>query len=244
MINDDKEIINNQIVSCTIDEAVMHLVGISVVRPEIEDDSNPADDLDEILWNIVDSAETEFQNTIFEKLAEDVVIEKHNKLKEADQLCTIVRRYRSDIVDELAKEDGSKLRIHKISGHNPAYPKITVKSLNLWAKNLYGISVFDFADAQYLGTSNSKPLHQTENEAKPWLVVNKLDPVATQPWYTPARYFARQLVKDDSTLLSKRNLLANKIYQSLNNVGIHKRGNRKPPSADTIKKALANVKLG
>ncbi|HPY40915.1 MAG TPA: hypothetical protein PLM98_10365, partial [Thiolinea sp.] len=97
---------------------------------------------------------------------------------------------------------------------------------------------------QNLNASIPKTLDQPANETKQWLVVDKSDPEAIQPWYTPARYFARQLVKDDSTLLTKRDLLANKIYQSLNNVGIHKRGNRKPPSADTIKKALANVKLG
>lgn len=244
MINDDKEIINDQIVSCTVDEAVMQILGISVTPPEIEDDSISVYDLDEILWSIADGAEVEYNNAKMEKLSEEVIAEKLANLKNADQLITNARRYRSDIIDELAKEGVSDLRINKLSSHNPACPKITVKSLNIWAKKIYGISIFDLSNTQNLNASILKILDQPANEIKPWLVVDKSDPEAIQPWYTPARYFARQLVKDDSTLLTKRDVLANKIYQSLNNVGIHKRGNRKPPSADTIKKALANVKLG
>ena len=41
------------------------------------------------------------------------------------------------------------------------------------------------------------------------------DPDPDEPWYIPARYFARQLVKEDSTLLNKKDLLAEKVAQSL-----------------------------
>ena len=64
------------------------------------------------------------------------------------------------------------------------------------------------------------------------------------PWYTPARYFARQLVKQDSTLLLKTLILADMVQKSLAKVGIHKRGGKKPFVADTILKAFSNVKLG
>ena len=58
----------------------------------------------------------------------------------------------------------------------------------------------------------------------PWEIEDPKDPEPVQLWYTPARYFARQLVRDDSTLLTKRNTLANKVVQSLTNAGINKRG--------------------
>ena len=64
-----------------------------------------------------------------------------------------------------------------------------------------------------------------------------------QPWYTPARHFARQLVADDPTLLKKRDQLANKVVQSLTAVGIFKRGGKKPFDPGTVKKAFVNVQV-
>lgn len=98
-------------------------------------------------------------------------------------------------------------------------------------------------------------LHQNETKAKaatvmqaeepkPWLIADPRDPEPAQHWYTPARYFARQLVIADSTLLTKPDILAGKIVQSLTKVGIMKRGGKLPFDAVTIKKALSNVSLG
>lgn len=50
---------------------------------------------------------------------------------------------------------------------------------------------------------------------KPWQIPDPRDPDPEYPWYIPARYFARQLIEDDSTLLTKRKLLAGKVSQSL-----------------------------
>lgn len=79
---------------------------------------------------------------------------------------------------------------------------------------------------------------------KPWLVVCDGDPVPSQSWYTPARYFARQLVIADSTLLTKRGLLAEKVSLSLANIGIKKRGGKLALSPDTVLKAFANANFG
>jgi hypothetical protein len=80
-------------------------------------------------------------------------------------------------------------------------------------------------------------------EPKPWEIADPKDPQPEQPWYTPARYFARQLVISDSTLLTKRDKLADKVVQSLTKVGIKKRGWIKPFDSATILKALSNVIL-
>ena len=79
---------------------------------------------------------------------------------------------------------------------------------------------------------------------KPWLVVNLQDPAAVQPWYTPARYFARQLVMETPTLLAKRDVLAEKVSTSLFGAGFKKRGGKLRFDQGTIKKALANTDLG
>lgn len=79
---------------------------------------------------------------------------------------------------------------------------------------------------------------------KPWLIAATNDPEPDYPWYTPARYFARQLVKDDSTLLVKREKLAEKTAASLAGVGVFKRGKKKLPlSAGTVLKSFVNVML-
>lgn len=98
-------------------------------------------------------------------------------------------------------------------------------------------------DALVVAKRKDMPVNQT-NELKPWEIADPKDPVPAQPWYTPARYFARQLVIVDSTLLTKRPLLAGKVVQSLTNAGINKRGGKKPFTSGTILKALANVSLG
>ena len=84
---------------------------------------------------------------------------------------------------------------------------------------------------------------KTQNE-KPWLIPNPNDPATNQSWYTAARYFARQLVVEDSTLLIKRPLLACKVSESLENVGICKRGGKKKFASGTVLKAFTNVVLG
>lgn len=81
-------------------------------------------------------------------------------------------------------------------------------------------------------------------DLKPWLIADSTDPTPKLEWYTPARYFARQLVVEDSKLLLKKLVLADKVATSLKNAGIYKRGGKKPYDASTVLKAFANVTLG
>jgi len=92
-------------------------------------------------------------------------------------------------------------------------------------------------------TIEDAPVIQTD-ELKPWLIADPNDPSPKYPWYIPARYFARQLVIDNSTLLTKRDSLASKVALSLTNAGIFKRGEKLPFSPGTVLKAFANVTLG
>ena len=87
------------------------------------------------------------------------------------------------------------------------------------------------------------PPPECQEQDKPWLKVDLRDPAPEQPWYVPARYFARQLVKHDSTLLIRKDQLAKKVVQSLTGVGIYKRGNLLPHNAATVKKSFSKVKL-
>lgn len=101
-----------------------------------------------------------------------------------------------------------------------------------------------------LGNYNKPQIESTtaktkavNDETKPWLIKELKDPNPIQPWYTPARYFARQLVTDDSTLLTKRSLLAEKTAQSLFSAGIYGRIKNKKLDAGTVLKAFIKCKL-
>ena len=86
------------------------------------------------------------------------------------------------------------------------------------------------------------PMMQSETR-KPWTIEDPRDPKPEQPWYTSARYFARQLASEDSTLRKKKYILAKRVVEMLTAVGIKKRGGKKPFDPGTIKKALSNVLL-
>lgn len=81
----------------------------------------------------------------------------------------------------------------------------------------------------------------------PWLVKDPRDvePEGFQSWYTAARFFAREAVRNDPSLLTNRDMLARTVVKSLTAAGIFKRGNaQKPFDSTTVKKAFNNVKLG
>jgi len=85
-----------------------------------------------------------------------------------------------------------------------------------------------------------------DSQTTPWLIEDPRDPEpeGIQPWYTPARYFARELVRSNSTLLAKRPVLARQVAESLAHVGYFKRGKKKQAlDGATVLKALANVIL-
>ena len=112
---------------------------------------------------------------------------------------------------------------------------VTLRSLDAWARGKFKIAVLE---------NSPKGQVQATPASKPWNVVDSRDPEPEQPWYTPARYFARELVKEDSTLLTKRDVLARKVAQSLAGVRILKRGNVKPLDPGTVRKAFPKVSLG
>ena len=118
---------------------------------------------------------------------------------------------------------------------------ITMSSLNQWALAKYGIPLLGSTTSN-LNTSKVQP-EPTSSIEKPWLIIATQDPVPLQPWFTPARYFARQLIIEDSTLLTKTDLLSQKVVQSLARVGINKRGGKKIFKPGSIKKAFSNVKF-
>jgi hypothetical protein len=220
MINVNGEIVVDQTTSCTVDEALLLMLGIKVgAVPEGVDAC-----LSDILDTEKDEAEADYTNAKAEKLSDELIKAAFNSLEKADQLSTKAQQYRCDIIDELAKKD-SALRLDE-SNH------ITINSFNRWAHEKYKLTPENKVDSK----------HPTQD--KPWLIVDPRDPQTSSAWYTPARYFARQLIIENANLLHIKKDLTKKIAKSLGDVGIYKRGGKEPPDPSTILKALSNVKLG
>jgi len=123
-----------------------------------------------------------------------------------------------------------------------AFPScINVSSYQLFITRL---GLYQFLDSQagdgQLGNqlSNKKRLN-TENE--PYWTENDDDPDPKYRWYIPARYFARQLIATDSSLLMKRDLLAQKVAALLEEKKILKRGGIQPLDQSTVKNAFSKV---
>jgi hypothetical protein len=83
-----------------------------------------------------------------------------------------------------------------------------------------------------------------DKEHKPWLVADPRDPDPGQPWYTPARYFARQFVIENPTLLTKKHELEKKVVLAMNNAEVKTTRKGQFSCNGTILKAWVNVSLG
>ena len=158
------------------------------------------------------------------------------------------------------------LRLLKDSLFLPQFFRLETLVLNISDSNLHSVPMAEFTAWCILGdlkippelaalakasqqaalTVKVKPVPvaMPSGDGKPWLVANSTDPEPAYPWYTPARYFARQLVKEDSTLLVKKDTLSKKTAASLSAAGIFKRGKKKGPlSSGTVLKSFVNVTL-
>ena len=100
----------------------------------------------------------------------------------------------------------------------------------------------EIRDSQIKEIDTNKITQSEENHSKPWLTHKTDDPPPHQPWYTPARYFAREFVrKETPTLINKRNLLSKKVAAALSNAGISGRSKIHPIQQSTILKAFNNI---
>lgn len=172
----------------------------------------------------------------------NIIDQKYIVIDEYAELIKKAHFYKSEVRKELNKEV-SQLKIDRVEKDEDGVDIIYIKldSLDDWAKK-YQINIIDVPEGVSVATNESK--EPTTHQTNPWLIPDLRDPAPEQSWYIAARYFARQLVKDDSTLLTKKDRLAEKVVQSLAGVGIYKRGNLLPHNAGTVKKSFSNVNFG
>ncbi len=249
--------------SVTLDEAVFILLGLADGPIEFssrneyltEEEQDVLDSevfcLREWLHEEKDWLTGQYHETTFNEEVAHEIEKRRDAVARHDEVIKQANSYLAAINDELNKGEALSALHRDTAMSNAADTFITLVSLDEWAKvkykGRYKCSIFD--DAKPLAQENEDALPpsdiktSTAADATPWSIVDPADPIALQSWYTAARYFARHLVKDDPTLLTKREVLAKKVVQSLTGVGIYKRGGKLPLDPSTIKKALVNMIL-
>ena len=244
-INDDNKSPLNDfyVTSISKDEAVQKLLGWQIncgpSGDHSDEEQEGAGNAGVTVLDVFEDQRTDLENALFEaKHAElpdaNIIAEKEAALAEFDKKIDQAKRYFCAIDDELSKGDASALRLDK-NRPSGAEPYITIHSFNEWAKTKlnFGVQLFSSADQVAQPVSD-----------KPWLLHSQGDPDPVQPWYTPARYFARLLVIESPRLLADKARLAEKVVPFLAAKQISKRGGKKPPQACTVLKAFSNVLLG
>jgi hypothetical protein len=209
----------------TVFNRYIQVTDTGILPEEIKQAHPAAMSLSERIQELSDNAEDAFfvasQNgTSYEELDQ-----LHNKVAEVRQLAAKARNILMDIDDELAKGPNSCLRVDDEATKKTGITHINIRSLERWAAT------------QEL----QAPVAPASTATKPWLAPDLNDPPAEQDWYIPARSFARQLIREDTTLLLKKDKLAEKVVKSLSDVGIYKRGGKEPFNSGTVKKAFSNV---
>lgn len=133
--NDNENYYVDLTISCTIENAVRQLLGISLPIRDGLSESSDYDTLESALSTIKEYAEVDYSNAKFEKEPEDIIAIRLEKLNKVELLIDKARLYKSDINDELGRGSNSDLKRdtdeEKISKSN--YILITNSSLKKWA---------------------------------------------------------------------------------------------------------------
>jgi hypothetical protein len=247
----------NTKVSCNIDDAVAKMLGwlssptslenILIDEHEISEDKLIALDtlvypLEDHLLELLESAKDRAYQIFADKNAtEEIKNQVINDIEKYEAKINKAKLYKLAIDEELSKGTESELIVDKTASEKSGETYIKIISLDRWAHKTFNITILVRTDDFHSEKAKTPEASSASNIEKPWLIPHSSDEKTEQPWFIPARYFARQLVKEDTTLLSKREVLVKKVANALADVGIYKRGNKLPLNPNTIKKALSDI---
>lgn len=178
-------------------------------------------------------------------IGNEVISEKKSAVLEIESQIERAKSCFRAIRDELAKGEESELLIDQKATDWTGDEFLTLASAEWWARRNYGLSIRHngfMIENVHINACVTPVL--PPSDTKPWFQVDPRDPHPKYWWYTPARYFARQLVIKDSTLFADTDALVIEIVKLLTKAEIFKRGGTKPFDPSTVKKALSKVRLG
>lgn len=159
MILPEDDLLIDYRTSCTKDEAAAKMLGWmrGFLRKQVinltEHCSIPADELPflhslegslkENLNNQLHAAQRELNDVLLAGAADETIEEKLKAVSECNELIQKAGLYLSAIDDELTKGESSALRIDKDATETFGILLITLRSLDKWTREEYGISILD-----------------------------------------------------------------------------------------------------
>ena len=258
MLTPEDDILIKQETSCSKEEAIAKLLGwmrgtlrrkyVEFTPGWISEDQLPylyslQGTVQEHLQDLRTAEYAAYHQAAIIDMEDDIAEEKRQSVARIDGLILDAARYLREIESELDSGEASVLKIDHEGTENLGVIQITLSSLDRWSHQQYKFSIFEPPSRPPAAEITADKPKPTAADTDPWWTLVEGDPEPKEDWYTPARYFARQLVREDTTLLTKRPLLAVKIAQSLPRVGIYKRGGKLPLGPSTVLKSLSNVIL-
>lgn len=180
MIRPEDEIIVDLSGSCTKDEAVAKLLGWmkGPIRPKIirmtehgiSEDQLPLlpsmeDPLNVQLQEIREAASQAFIAAAETNATNEELEEKENAVTHVDLLIRKASSYMSDIDEELSKGEDSEIKIDPHAFEQNGITHITLRSLDRWAQQRYGISVLEDQEQHHSpNDTQAQPMVQAKEE--------------------------------------------------------------------------------
>lgn len=252
--------------SCTKEEAAAKLIGWMKgnVRhdypSDIDEDEITSDNLvythsliyglQEHLQILRNAEWNRYNEAVCAKLPEEVLNQKAYAIAECDELIHKVGEYLCDIDEELEKEyeltGSSALKIDRRITEDSGTLHITIRSLDRWARQKYGISILD-SDTPVSQTAKARPLddNQRDGAIKYSEKGIELKPKDAKNLYLTFAFlidaFAQTTTKFQSTADKSPNIsaIANRIEElAKNGFGTEKHTGQ---SAESIKTRIENA---
>lgn len=254
MLTPEDDILIKQETSCSKEEAIAKLLGwmrgtlrrkyVEFTPGWISEDQLPylyslQGTVQEHLQDLRTAEYAAYHQAAIIDMEDDIAEEKRQSVARIDGLILDAARYLREIESELDSGEASVLKIDHDATESSGVIQITLSSLDRWSHKEFEFSIFEPPSRPPV---TEIPAEKPKSDrTEPWWTLVEGDPDPKEPWYTPARYFARAHVRDKPSLLANRGLLAKQVVASLTAVRIFKRGGKKAFLDGTIKKALINL---
>lgn len=195
--------------------------------------------IQEVLNDQLDDAEEAYHLAMADKRSAEEITLLQVQVDRAKRYIELANDISCALNDELIQPE--QLRIDPDWG-SPELPYISLASLRRWANESEVIAAVR-RELDVIAANGSASIAPAKAQKEPWWQHFKDDPEPKEKWYTPARYFLRQYLKDNPEHRKlSMDKLAEKVAPFLAERNIFKRGDIEPLAASTIRKAFSRVK--
>lgn len=235
---DDTHLNFNHPASCSIEDAVLYLLDFKYEELQPKWDGNEWVDHPDYLLQEIEDAVAALSEAKFHKVSDELIKQKQVEYENAIARKKLAHEYQCAIVEELSS-NMPKLLLD-ITATTPI-PFITLVSLKRWAKEIYHKDILgDLLQIELV--KQLSPNRTSIIEINDWDKHQEGDPEPEETWFPAARYFAREILKENPNIIFNKTqlspLVAKRMYE--NNV---RKDNNQTYEPGTVRKAFRNIKF-